>query len=474
MPGEEEEKSQLPCGSGGAADSNVDAPRKSFAQIVLEAGDRPKVPIQVKPPGFTDQGEPAVYFSAEEIQASCEFFKFAVVAKCSYGRPSIPEIRSFLTQKFQFKSACVISRLNVRHLLIRLSCEEDVLQLMIQKHIYIRGFLLRFFRWSRNFSYDSDPSTVPAWIGFPELPVHFFHESMLRSIAGNIGYVLRIHDSTLALTDTSEAVVCVDLDLGTPRRNRIWIGSEEGGFWQKVSYHRVPQYCSFCHKIGHSEGQCKTKQRKLKDKATVDKVDNIHAIRQEYRPRVVNVHAVTEDVHTRYNVLTTAEEVVVGDSMAAQVQSEHNADSVIIQTVGIESSGSLSVSGEVTGNGLVSEESGISVKVVDSSAILPPIQHQGVQIEVPTQLPPGNITQDMQGINEGAIGGNGKLELLVARSLQENILSSVQETVSHSFLQKPINTNVSDFPGVLFSDTRLTRAKAKLLASHSLASSSHE
>lgn len=118
MPGEEEEKSQLPCGSGGAADSNVDAPRKSFAQIVLEAGDRPKVPIQVKPPGFTDQGEPAVYFSAEEIQASCEFFKFAVVAKCSYGRPSIPEIRSFLTQKFQFKSACVISRLNVRHLLI--------------------------------------------------------------------------------------------------------------------------------------------------------------------------------------------------------------------------------------------------------------------------------------------------------------------------------------------------------------------
>lgn len=208
----------------------ADPVRRSFAQVVLDTQIPPKVSFKVKKPDFTEKGEPAVFFSAAEIEASCEHLQYAAVAKCSYGRPSIPDIRASLIHTFHIQPACVISRINARHILVRFTCEEDLLKVLIQKNVYIRGFLFRFFRWTRDFQYNTDPSMIPVWIGLPDLPVNFFHEDMLRSIAGNIGYVLRVHDISLAMTDTSEALICVELDLNNPRRERIWIGVEDSGF----------------------------------------------------------------------------------------------------------------------------------------------------------------------------------------------------------------------------------------------------
>ncbi|MQM16125.1 hypothetical protein Taro_049079 [Colocasia esculenta] len=52
-----------------------------------------------------------------------------------------------------------------------------------------------------------------------------------RCIAGNFGEVLRIHDSTLAWTQTAEALVCVDVDIAKPLPDRIWIGHGDGEDW---------------------------------------------------------------------------------------------------------------------------------------------------------------------------------------------------------------------------------------------------
>lgn len=85
---------------------------------------------------------------------------------------------------------------------------------------------------------------------------------MLQSIAGNMRPVLWIHEATSAVTETSEALVCVELDLVAQRKNHIWIEMAEGGSWQLVSYHRVPHLCLHCHKIGHTKNDCKKRQIK--------------------------------------------------------------------------------------------------------------------------------------------------------------------------------------------------------------------
>ncbi|MQL93732.1 hypothetical protein Taro_026390 [Colocasia esculenta] len=117
-------------------------------------------------------------------------------------------------------------------------------------------------RWSANFDYDKDPSMMPIWVGFPGLQVSLYNEDYLRSVANNLGQVLCIHETTLAWTQTAEALVCIDVDIAAPLQHKIWIGYGDQGFWQKVNYHRVPPLCKFCCRVGHSEDSCFKKNKK--------------------------------------------------------------------------------------------------------------------------------------------------------------------------------------------------------------------
>ncbi|MQM04515.1 hypothetical protein Taro_037316 [Colocasia esculenta] len=102
---------------------------------------------------------------------------------------------------------------------------------------------------------------IPIWVGFPNLPVNLYNDDYLWCIAGNFGEVLRIHDSTLAWTQTAEALICVDVDIAKPLVDRIWVGQGDKGYWQSVNCHRVQPICSFCGRLGHSPEACKKKSR---------------------------------------------------------------------------------------------------------------------------------------------------------------------------------------------------------------------
>lgn len=259
-------------------------PRRTFAQALLLSKQRPKISIPLKEPGFTDLGEPAIYFSKADVQATIQFLSFALVAKCSYGRPAFADIKSSIMQCLKISADFIISKLSPRHILLRFDNEADFMKVLIQKNLYIRGFLFRFFRWTPDFNFEADPPSVPVWIGFPGLPANLYHEDCIRSIAGNFGAVLRLHDKTLSLADTSEALVCIEVDLLAPRRERIWIDLDGVGFWQKVNFNRAPVLCSFCHKLGHAADVCKKKLgRRVNDAVRQD--FQLPKPKQEYRPR---------------------------------------------------------------------------------------------------------------------------------------------------------------------------------------------
>lgn len=46
-------------------------PKRSFTEIVAQSNAFPKFDFPVKPLAFTNAGEPAIFFSLEEIGASC-------------------------------------------------------------------------------------------------------------------------------------------------------------------------------------------------------------------------------------------------------------------------------------------------------------------------------------------------------------------------------------------------------------------
>lgn len=55
------------------------APKRSFAQIVNQMNAFSKIDIPIKPLAFMDAGETAVFFSSEEIEASCRLFLYPLL-----------------------------------------------------------------------------------------------------------------------------------------------------------------------------------------------------------------------------------------------------------------------------------------------------------------------------------------------------------------------------------------------------------
>lgn len=451
MPGEAEGSSHSHCtlDSRDAASSPL---RKTFAQVLLETKPRQQVLVQAKSPGFTDQGEPAVFFSDEEIQASCVHLQFAVIARCSYGRPPIPEIKSSLSKQLHLRSDFIISRLNARHLLIRLSCEEDFRHFLIQKSSQVKGFLFRFFRWSKDFDYDTDPSTIPVWVGFPQLPANFYHDSMLQSIAGNLGFVLRIHDATSAMTDTAEALVCVEIDLDKPRMERIWIGSEGGGFWQRINYHKIPYLCPQCHKIGHKEDQCRRKyRRRSKQNVQLPSRESAPVPRapaQIYRPRKID----TPDTKTmdtgfnRYVPLSAVPEVIEEEEL------ERSFDNL---APGDKGKGKIMLDSIPVSDG--DTPLSVCVKDITNSS------------SDDFYMPSPDITRNQEMIS-GQVDTVIHLDKASNVSLlshRENSRMLCQNSTYNIETQASKDSDLSVHPCILFNDARLTRARAKELAAHS-------
>lgn len=108
-----------------------------------------------------------------------------------------------------------------------------------------------------DFRVDVESSIAPIWVNFPKLPVHFFAQNSLFSIARTVGAPLKMDAATKFLTRPSVARICIEMDLLRSFPSRVWIGTGSGGFWQPVEYESVPLYCSKCFRQGHIKEECK-------------------------------------------------------------------------------------------------------------------------------------------------------------------------------------------------------------------------
>lgn len=59
-----------------------------------------------------DASELTIFHSAEDIEISCLLFLYYIIAKYSYGKTGILEVKQILSIRFQFKSNFVVSILD--------------------------------------------------------------------------------------------------------------------------------------------------------------------------------------------------------------------------------------------------------------------------------------------------------------------------------------------------------------------------
>lgn len=220
------------------------------------------------------RGSPAIFFRPKHLHQLNKPFEWSLIGKFSQGynrvnpklgRPSIEHIREHFTA-MDLKGEFKLGLLDNRHVLIHLKLQVDYLRLYSRPVWYIGGMPMRVFKWSEDFHVDKESSIAPIWVGFPRLPVQFFQQDALFAISRLLGVPLRLDAATATLKRPSMARVQIEIDVLKSRPDKIWIGmSECKGFWQRLEYENVPDYCTHCWHMGHSETLCTVHHPELKN-----------------------------------------------------------------------------------------------------------------------------------------------------------------------------------------------------------------
>ncbi|KAF8395518.1 hypothetical protein HHK36_019466 [Tetracentron sinense] len=156
----------------------------------------------------TYKGEPAIFFSDEENNVLAKPHALSLVAKCSYVRPSLDDIKAHMMK-------------------------------------------------SEGLRMGAESSIVPVWVCFPNLPIHLFNDSAaLQSIGSIFWKVLKIDGATKSISRPSAERICIEIDLLKQNPDRFWLGLGTQGRWQTVEYEKKFLFCTQCKKLGHEESSC--------------------------------------------------------------------------------------------------------------------------------------------------------------------------------------------------------------------------
>ena len=133
--------------------------------------------------------------------------------------------------------------------LIKLQDEEEVERALTEGPWTILGHYLTVNRWSPSFkATNSTITTVSAWIRFPNLPIQYYREPVLRKIATAVGKPLKVDLNTQLATRGKFARVAVEIDLTKPLLSQFTLDEEN----QKIEYEGLPQVCFHCGRVGHN------------------------------------------------------------------------------------------------------------------------------------------------------------------------------------------------------------------------------
>ena len=265
--------------------------KKSFASLLNSSSCTDNILQGKRATNF--RGEPAVLLDDDEIQKLCSPLKFALVGSFTHTKPSFKRIKEFFVAR-GLKGQVEFGLLNQRQILIRPSLEEDYIRIWERKIWNIDSSNMRVVKWSPYSHLMKESPIASVWIAFPYLPAYCFEKSMLFALTSAYGNPLKLDEATANLSRPSVARVLVEVDVSKKYKDRIWIGTEKVGFFQRAVFENMPKYCNYCYKMGHEMNECYVKAPSLKESQNVLPKDNISL------KKIIHEEEKTKKVHQKY------------------------------------------------------------------------------------------------------------------------------------------------------------------------------
>ncbi|XP_013689967.2 uncharacterized protein LOC106393860 [Brassica napus] len=137
--------------------------------------------------------------------------------------------------------------------MVRFEKEEEYLAALAGGPWRAFGSYLMVRAWSPEFDpLKDDIVTTPVWIRLTNIPVNFYHRSILMGIAKGLGKPIRVDPTTLNFERARFARICVEVNLAKPLKGTVLINGER----YFVAYEGLSEICSKCGVYGHLVHGC--------------------------------------------------------------------------------------------------------------------------------------------------------------------------------------------------------------------------
>lgn len=255
-----------PPATGGAppaSNTTTNSTAPSYAMVTKSICTSPTlapVPLAHRPLSYVDNIPAIILTSIEEDQLRKQR-ENTLIMKFSVGMPNLYEIRSHIYSEWNLEQTPAVGVMDQRHVTLHMASPTDTKRALAHTKNKIKTSMFRLFRWTPEFEIGRDSALVAVWVKMFNLPLHYFNESSLIRLGSILGNVLRVHPSTMNLTQQRYAKVCVELDVSKSLLEKLWIGtSKEYGWEISLEYEGNHAYCEYCGLLGHTLGLCRKKR----------------------------------------------------------------------------------------------------------------------------------------------------------------------------------------------------------------------
>lgn len=196
-----------------------------------------------------EDGEPVIKIGSEVLEVMNELWKQCMIAKILGRNVPIAVLSRKLREMWKPVGSLYVLDIPRQFFMVRFGEEDDYLKAIT----WAFGSYLMVQAWSLEFDPMRDEIvTTPVWVRLSNLPVNFYHKSILMGIAKGLGKPLRVNATTLNLERARFARVCVEVNLSKPLQGSVLIN---GGRYF-VSYEGLTNICARCGIYGHSIHKC--------------------------------------------------------------------------------------------------------------------------------------------------------------------------------------------------------------------------
>ncbi|XP_042490757.1 uncharacterized protein LOC122070600 [Macadamia integrifolia] len=177
------------------------------------------------------------------------------------------DIRKEAKENWNLKGGVKMAPMGKGYILFQFERDGDMAAMWRRSLTRIRGQVIRFQPWKADFDvHAKNVKTKLVWIKFPDLPLEYWHEKILLTMAKASGRPVELDRRTQSAAMGTFARVQVEVEIGATRLEEIQVERRQPGtnetFWfkQNIIYEDALIRCGFYKKMGHFVHACRVRR----------------------------------------------------------------------------------------------------------------------------------------------------------------------------------------------------------------------